>query len=635
METFFVYLLKASAILGLFYAVYQLFLREETLFKENRGFLLLGILSALIFPLITIPVYVEAAPAVFTQIGSKGSGNAITTAKPGIDLWFLFLGAYYIGIGLLLGRFCLQLFSLRKIITQNVTTRKDEGYVFIETSKNCTPFSFFNYIVYNPSLYTVSELQAILEHEKAHCSQKHSIDILISHIVTIILWINPLSWLYRNTIRQNLEFLADASATSAVPSVKKYQYALLKASGTSCPLPIVNHFYNSLIKKRIVMLQKSESRKRNVLKATLVIPLLALFLFSFNTREVYIPANEGSEINWSSLSDGAKIEIKITKDTTDDELEKIKKDMAKEGVDFSYTAVRNGKKEITNLSVDMNSKKENGKQFNGSSSFDNDGDPIDPVMLVFDTDSNFLFMGNDGDKESHLHTINNKMVWMMEEDSEMNEEMIEKLSEEGVEVIEIREDMDELMGVDGKLKKVIKIKKVKKGADGNVFIIQEDIKGDGDTDVDVKVIKNKIVIGDGEHIEIHEGDGEHMEIHEGDGKLIKIHKGDGELHKKHVKVIRSKKGGDSNVFIMKNSDDDEDIEVIHEKGNSFFFIDSDAGEKPLYMLDGKVVKEKKFKELSPDEIATINVYKGDKAIEKYGKKAKDGVVEITTKKNKK
>ena len=84
------------------------------------------------------------------------------------------------------------------------------------------------------------------------------------------------------------------------------------------------------------MLQKSESSKRNVLKAVLVVPLLALFLFSFNTREVYIPANQGNDINWSSLNDGAKIEIKITKNTTDDELEKIKKDMAKEGVDFSY-----------------------------------------------------------------------------------------------------------------------------------------------------------------------------------------------------------------------------------------------------------------------------------------------------------
>ena len=39
-----------------------------------------------------------------------------------------------------------------------------------------------------------------------------------------------------------------------------------------------------------------------------------------------------------------------------------------------------------------------------------------------------------------------------------------------------------------------------------------------------------------------------------------------------------------------------------------------------------------MKALDPDQIETINVFKGDKAIEKHGKKAKNGVVEITTKK---
>lgn len=378
------------------------------------------------------------------------------------------------------------------------------------------------------------------------------------------------------------------------------------------------------------MLQKSESRKRNVVKAALVLPALALFLFSFNTKEVYVPATEGTSINWSSLNNGAKIEIKITKDTTDEELEMMKKDMAKEGVDFSYTVVRNENKEIIDLSIDVNSEEEKGKQFNGSSSYNNDGAPIDPVTLVFDKDSNFLFMGNEGDKDSNLHTINNNMVWVVEDDDDMNDEMRAKLKKNGAEFIVITEDIEETTDEDGNVKKIIKIKKGSKGDDKNVFIM----KGDGDTDSEVKIITKKIIVSDGEHVEIHKGDGELIEILEGDGKLIEIHEGDDKPHKKHIKVIRSKKGGDSNVFIMKDSDDDEDIEVIHEEGNSFFFIDSDSGEKPLYILDGKEVKEKKFKAISPDEIATINVYKGEKAIEKYGKKAKDGVVEITTKKNK-
>ena len=43
--------------------------------------------------------------------------------------------------------------------------------------------------------------------------------------------------------------------------------------------------------------------------------------------------------------------------------------------------------------------------------------------------------------------------------------------------------------------------------------------------------------------------------------------------------------------------------------------------------------KEEFKALDKGEIEKIEVSKGKSAMEKYGKKAKDGVVEITTKKN--
>lgn len=51
-------------------------------------------------------------------------------------------------------------------------------------------------------------------------------------------------------------------------------------------------------------------------------------------------------------------------------------------------------------------------------------------------------------------------------------------------------------------------------------------------------------------------------------------------------------------------------------------------EKPLIIVNG-VEWQKKLNDISPDEIASMNVIKGDAAIEKYGKKAKDGAIEIT------
>jgi serine protease Do len=55
------------------------------------------------------------------------------------------------------------------------------------------------------------------------------------------------------------------------------------------------------------------------------------------------------------------------------------------------------------------------------------------------------------------------------------------------------------------------------------------------------------------------------------------------------------------------------------------------GKTPLYILDGKIVDN--IKDISPNDIESVSVLKGAMAIKKYGEKAADGVVEITSKKN--
>lgn len=52
---------------------------------------------------------------------------------------------------------------------------------------------------------------------------------------------------------------------------------------------------------------------------------------------------------------------------------------------------------------------------------------------------------------------------------------------------------------------------------------------------------------------------------------------------------------------------------------------------PLYVVDGKISDYEKVKALDPNVIKTVNVLKEASATAKYGKKAKGGVVVITTK----
>lgn len=57
----------------------------------------------------------------------------------------------------------------------------------------------------------------------------------------------------------------------------------------------------------------------------------------------------------------------------------------------------------------------------------------------------------------------------------------------------------------------------------------------------------------------------------------------------------------------------------------------DGGKTPLIVVDG-VIKDIKADQIDPNTIQSINVIKNEDAVKKFGGKAKDGVIEITTKK---
>ncbi len=552
-----IYLLKASGILMLFYLVYQVFLKKETFFSVNRHFLLIGVIAAFVCPFIIINTYAEITAIPIAASNSLPANSTIEMSKSSFNWLNLIYTLYGIGISMLGLKFIFQLLAIRKVIRTNKSIKMD-SYVYVETDNDLAPFSFFRYIFYNPDKFNPLELEAILKHEHAHSSQKHSIDLLIGHLVTIVMWANPFSWLYKKNIEQNLEYLADDTAIQSVTSDRAYKYALLKVSGNQFFTPITNNFYSSLIKKRIVMLHKSKSHKRNLLKMALILPALAVFLLSFNTKTIYVPKVESdTAAAYTTADDQKTFKILINKDTTNEELEELKKDLSDKGIDFSYTAVRNENKNIIELEIDMRSKGKDGKKFRGSSSFDNDGKPIDPITIVYDEDSNSFFMGDNKSKHKVIH-----------KEIDINTEVYSDYDEHGH--VKIKVD-------NGKEIVIVNGKKVSREA--------------------------------------------FEEMEEED-----------QIHGKHIRVEKkSTSGANTRVYVIKDTDDVDDVEVISGDSSSFYFLDTNDDEDQIFMIDGKESSKEVVKSLSSDEIETINVYKGDKAAEKYGEKAKGGVVEIKTK----
>ncbi len=308
MNELFIYLLKAAAITGIFYSCYQLFLKKDTFFKANRHFLLAGLLSAVLLPFLvfTKVTYierplVEASNAVIPSTNLQIASVPIEV-DPQID-WFVILTiVYLIGCLVILSRFFLQLLALRKL-TKNKNAVKNGQFKVVTVDDEIAPFSFFNTIVYNPNLYSKEELDVIIEHEQVHCRQLHSLDMILSEVFLAFQWFNPLIWLYKRSIQQNLEFIADKEALESLNASKIYQQTLLKVSLGNYCTAVVNNFFNSLIKKRIIMINQQNSRKRNLFKMVFILPLLAIFLYSFNIKEetkFRTSANKESTISFIS-----------------------------------------------------------------------------------------------------------------------------------------------------------------------------------------------------------------------------------------------------------------------------------------------------------------------------------------------
>jgi TonB-dependent SusC/RagA subfamily outer membrane receptor len=92
-------------------------------------------------------------------------------------------------------------------------------------------------------------------------------------------------------------------------------------------------------------------------------------------------------------------------------------------------------------------------------------------------------------------------------------------------------------------------------------------------------------------------------------------------------------------FMAKNFDGDGLVieEVMGSKGNgkksAITFSGSPSGSTPsLIFVDGEKKTKKELDALSPDQIKSVQVIKGESAIKEYGAEAKDGVIKITTKK---
>jgi len=468
------YILKATLLLSLFYAFYIVFLQKQTFFQWIRIFFFAGIFFAFIIPLIEIPIYVSknlSQSAINILSSSPEASSAIITNTGfNLSLTQLIGIIYMLGVGFMSVRFLLQFLSLAHVIFSAKRTDYS-NYTLVQTSKNITAFSFFNYIVLNESLIGKSDGQYILEHEKIHVDQRHSLDAVLAQILLILQWFNPLAWLYKKSMEMNLEFIADGSVQKNTTDTKAYQMLLVKTAIPEYQMVLANNFNTSLIKNRIIMLHKNPTKSTQKWKYALLLPVLLLFMYAFNRVEIPI-YNDISPLQMTSL-DGVDISVTITKSSDNKDLESLKAMFKQQGVDVSIKKVkRNNKNEITGIAIKA-------KTEGSNTSFSaNSEEPIQPILIKFNAKPNSVQILSKPHSEHDMLFFSNDVPRKLDHIKILKGDVLEM-------------DMD--MDIDGLEHGMIfsdeEGKKITLDKDKNVFIIREEVKdGDGEKKIFIEIL---------------------------------------------------------------------------------------------------------------------------------------------------
>ncbi|MBK8086615.1 MAG: M56 family metallopeptidase [Chitinophagaceae bacterium] len=280
------YLLKVSIALAVVFLFYQLVLRRLTFYNWNRWYLAGYSLLCFFIPFMNITDFLfrhELQQNNFVQIIPSLQQIQLVQQQEAFWNAGTIMLAIFTGGVLIMGiRVLLQLISLKRIKAKATLLNSGEVKLY-HINESIVPFSFHDAIYINKELHTEVELKEIIRHEFVHVKQKHSLDILLAELLCIVLWFNPIAWLLRKAIRQNLEFIADHKVLEDGLDKKQYQYLLLKVVGNS-QFSITPKFNFSSLKNRIAMMNKMKSARVQIIRFLFVLPLIAVLLLAF--REV-------------------------------------------------------------------------------------------------------------------------------------------------------------------------------------------------------------------------------------------------------------------------------------------------------------------------------------------------------------
>ncbi len=598
------YIIESIAFQFVFIVTYDVFLRRETFFQWNRVYLIGSYIISLVLPAIKIGAFSTALPDDFIAYPeylwhSNMPEILVANSQPN---WFATIPLEQkVLYGGILVTFVIFMYKLNQIRTlrKKGEVHYFEKYTRVIISKSATAFSFFKTIFLGDQIREEHH-ESIIKHELVHITQKHTYDLLFFELMRIINWFNPLVYVYQKRISELHEFIADSKVEQ---THKKEQYQLLLSQVFQTEnISFINHFFkSSIIKKRIVMLQKQKSKQRYRLKYLVLIPLIVSMLFYTSSAK-----SEEAKTNYESSNPEDKVLIaKINKE--------IDKDVIRLG---SLEKVFEGLSDKLNKEKDtyISSKNEYFKiRLVQNRMFKNQNVKYRDYLTSNHSARDQVLPSN----EEYENYLNRKKTSHVFDESKLQQKkptvpfgMVDKVPVfPGCENEENRRACFNKM-MQKHIRKNFRypLKAQELGIQGRVNLIFTILENGKIADLRMRG-PHKLLEDEAERII---------------SKLPKMKPG---MHKgENVNVPFS-----IPITFKLGSDDvaNQEPKGISISNNT---LNLKIEDYPLIMLEGKEISKEEMEEVDTSKIESINVLKNEKATEKYGAKGKKGVIQITLKK---
>ncbi len=279
------FLINSSVCLFVLWLAYKLLLENTSWHAFKRWFLIGSLIISFSIPFIivkTIAIPIQKSTFTAYDLAVEETINKENVFE--VNWWYVILAVYAIGFAIMLWRFSKNLNSFR--IQQEDEISSYKTYQLILRNQLTIPHSFLKRIFVSKKNHGTNKIPTVvLEHEKAHLDQKHSLDILFIESLIVLLWFNPLLYLIRYSMKLNHEFLADQCVLKQGISTTEYQQLLLDHATTSYQQAMANTFTFPIIKKRFHIMKTHTSNTSLILRSLALVPILALLIISCGKEE--------------------------------------------------------------------------------------------------------------------------------------------------------------------------------------------------------------------------------------------------------------------------------------------------------------------------------------------------------------